>query len=542
MKRIILWYIIPLVLLGLWSNCANIQSPTGGPKDKRPPRLISSIPNNSQTQFHGTTVLLTFDEAVKLNSPREEIIISPSNGKDIEYQVKNNKVFITPKTPWKDSTTYSILFREGIQDITESNTPPNLKLAFSTGPTIDSLVVAGQVNDLQLGTPKDKITVAIYAEDTFDIFRHAPSYFTKTDKQGNFQLENIRAGRYWIYAFDDKNKNLKVESRSEMFGYRTTPIDLTQDIDTLALYLILLDSRPLKISSIRNVGTITRIKLSKGVIDYTLTTENEVISAFGDNTTEINIWNPEVPDSMKVTLHATDSLEQMADTVFYIRRTDLKAPTEKFTAKLGGPSINPETGRLNTVISFSKPVHSIFLDSLYIKIDTTAKLTFTKDEMAYRAKQKQYVLTKDLGKKMFGADANPSIVLMMKKAFAVSMDGDTSKAISEPVLIFWPEETGIVSVQANTKKTNYIIQLVEKSGRKIVSQSINTPRFVAKNLPPGDYQLRAILDTNGNGVWDAGNIYKKIEPEQIIYYQAPNGSAKFPVRANWEVGPLLFTY
>jgi uncharacterized protein (DUF2141 family) len=542
MKRILLHYIIPLLLLGLWSTCANIQSPTGGPKDKKPPRLLSSIPSNSQSQFHGTTVLLTFDETVKLNSPREEIIISPSPGKEIEYQVKNNKVFITPKTPWKDSTTYSILFRDGIQDITESNVPPNLKLAFSTGPTIDSLIIAGQVIDLQLGTPKDKITVAIYAEDTFDIFRHTPNYFTKTDKRGNFQLENIRAGRYWIYAFDDKNKNLKVESRSEMFGYQVLPIDLTEDIDTLSLPLILLDSRPLKISSIRNMGTLTRIKLSKGGIDYTLSTEKDLTSAFGDNTTEINVWNPEGSDSLRVRLQVSDSLEQTVDSVFYIKRTNAQAPIEKFTAKLGGPTINPETGRLTTVLSFSKPVRSFLFDSLHIKVDTTAKLPIAQEEITHRPKQKQYALSKELGKKMFGADANPLLILMMKKSFAISVDGDTSKAISEQVVIFWPEETGIITVQANTKKKNYILQLIEKSGRKIVSESINNPRLVAKSIPPGDYQLRVVVDTNGNGKWDPGNIYKKMEPEQIIYYRAPNGSAEFPVRANWEVGPIQFKY
>ncbi|MEJ0054531.1 MAG: hypothetical protein WDN75_02135 [Bacteroidota bacterium] len=49
-------------------------------------------------------------------------------------KVKKLQVLITPEKGWNDTTTYSIFFRDGVQDITEGNIPPNLKLAFSTGP------------------------------------------------------------------------------------------------------------------------------------------------------------------------------------------------------------------------------------------------------------------------------------------------------------------------------------------------------------------------------------------------------------------------
>lgn len=542
MKRLLLRFIIPLMLCWAWSRCANIQSPTGGPKDKTPPRVVSSIPPANQANYRGTTILLTFDEPIKLNNAREEIIISPSPGDDIEFKVKNNRVFITPKTPWQDNTTYSVLFREGIQDITESNTPPNLKLAFSTGPFIDSLVLAGQVTDLLLGLPKEKITVAIFSEDTFDIFSHTPTYFTKTDKQGNFQLENLRAGRFFIYAFDDKNKNLKVESRAEMYGFLKDPVDLKEHVDTLLLGLIQLDARPIKVSSIRNMGHLTRVKFSKSLIDYELQSNREVISAFGDNATEVNLWNPPGTDSIMVVLSGRDSLEAAVDTSFYIKRSDAKPLAEKFSVNLGGPAINPENGKLNTTISFTKPVADFEFDSLYIKVDTTAIIAITQADITYVPTRKQMVLSKDLGKKMFGPDANPSLVLMMKRGFAISVDGDSTRAISNPVTIYWPEENGVITVQATTRSKNYILQLIEKSSQKVVAQAINTPKLNAKNISPSDYYIRAILDVNANGRWDPGNIYKDQEPEKVVYYKAADGTRAIPVRANWEVGPLQFSF
>ncbi len=542
MKRLFHHWGVPVVLVWMLARCASIQMPTGGPKDKMPPQLVSSIPPSNQTGFRGVSVLLTFDELVKLNSPREEIIISPSPGKEIEFKVKNNRVFITPKEPWKGNTTYSILFRDGIQDVTESNSPVNLKLAFSTGDYIDSLSLSGNVTEILSGTPMEKVTVAIFSEDTFDIFSHTPIYFTKSSKEGNFRLDNIRGGRFHVYAFDDKNKNLKVESRNERFGFLKDPIDLNRNVDTLNLGLVQLDSRPLKFSSIRNTGTITRIRFPKGIQDYTITATPEPVSAYGDNTSEVNIWNPSGGDSIQVKFTATDSLNDKVDTSFYIKHLDARSLAERFQHSLGAPFINPENAKITSTFSFSKPIKDFVLDSLYIKVDTTSRIPISQVDLTYIPKSKQVMLSKDLDKKMFGPDVNPILVLMMKKGFALSIDGDTSKAISAPVTIFWPEENGVIMIQANTRVKNYILQLVEKSSMKVVAQAVNVPKLTAKNIEPADYFLRAIIDANGNGRWDPGNVHKLQEPERVIYYKAPDGSRAIPVRANWEIGPIEFSF
>lgn len=542
MKLLFLRLLIPAMLLILWSQCANIQSPTGGPKDKRPPKLLSSIPPSNEVNYKGLTVLLTFDEDVKLNSPREEIIISPTLGKDIEYSVKGNKVFITPKIKWKDSTTYSILFREGIQDITESNTPPNLKLAFSTGTYIDSLSITGTVTDALEGTSKGKITVAIYDQDTFDIFTDAPSYFTMTDKRGIFRLENIRTGIYKVYAFDDENKNLKVESRNEMYGFLSTPLKLTEDIDTINVRLVQLDARPLKLNVIRNVGNVTRIRFSKNLNTYTVTSEKELVHAFADSQSEIVLWNPEGVDSTLIKLVAMDSLDNTIDSAFYVRLTSVKPVIEKFTWSLGSPSINPENARLVTTIKLNKPIQAMTLDSLYIRVDSITRINFSKEHLTYLPLRKEIAVSINLEKKMFGANENPVLNLYAKPGFLISVDGDSSKAQSNPITIYWPEENGILSLQASTKRKYYILQLIDKPTQKVVAQTINNPRLTAKNIPPSEYQIRVIIDANQNGRWDAGNILKGIEPEKVIYYATPEGAKTFPIRANWELGPLTFTF
>ena len=149
-----------------------------------------------------------------------------------------------------------------------------------------SLVVVGSVAYDGVETPHGTVPRMLGGAATYIAL--ASSYFTKTNKSGAFRLQNIKAGRYKIYAFDDKNKNLKVESRSEMYAFINQHLTLRKSTDTISLQMVTLDSRPLKLSSIRNMGTVTRLRFSKFLSDYSIKSPKEVVHAFGDNQTEIN--------------------------------------------------------------------------------------------------------------------------------------------------------------------------------------------------------------------------------------------------------------
>ncbi|CAN5598152.1 Ig-like domain-containing protein [soil metagenome] len=530
-----------LAILILYSGCANITTPNGGPKDIAPPKKVSSIPEHKQKNFAGKTVEITFNEYVKFNNPKEEIIISPSPGKEIEYKIKQNKVSIKPKDGWQPETTYSILFREGIKDFTEGNVPPNLKLAFSTGPTIDSLAITGRIFNLLKGTAAEKITVAIFAQDTFDIFVHKPSYFTKTDKQGSFTLENLKAGTYTVYAFDDKNKNLKVESRAERYGFLANKIDLTKNVDSIKIGLISLDARPLKIASIRNAGAITRVRFNKSATEYLIDEDTTIVNTYGDNQTELLLRNPPtLGDSIQIHLTASDSLLTNLDSTFYIKKTAIVPPKETFKWSIGEPTIESETGKFTTKITFNKPLSYINFDSLYIERDTVYKIPISKTDITIDEHRKEIIVLKNLDKKLFKAETDPIFNLKARPTFLRTLDSDTSKAITKSVPTIWPEDTGTLIVEVKTTERNYLIQLLD--GDNIVASIKNPTRHIFKFVKPTTYQLRIIIDSNSNGKWDPGNYYKRIEPEKAIFYSAPDGKQTFPIRANWELGPLILRF
>ena len=521
-------------------SCASLTTPNGGPKDKEPPILIKSIPDSNQLNFKGNTIELTFNELVKLNNAKEEIIISPSPGKTVEYKAKGTKVIITPKDGWHDSTTYSIIFQEGIQDVTESNSPENLKLAFSTGNSIDSLSIKGTIKDLLRGIPLEKITVALMSSDTFDIFTDTPGYFTKTDSLGEFTISNIKSNHYKIYAFDDKNKNLKVESRAERYGFLASSLNLKQDIDSIEIGLIMLDSRPLKLTSIRNAGTTTRIRLNKFITDYTLTSDSTFTNAFGDNQTEVAVWNPvHLNDSIQIHFTASDSLLNKIDSIFYIKKGTAKPMKEEFRWTLGEPNVIEETGKFTTVIKYSKPVKTLDFDSLYIPLDTIKRIPISKEDISINPTHKEITLTKDLDKKLF--KTYKSLKLDARVGFLYSIDNDTSKSSSTNISIRRTDETGILLVKIETNESDFILQILNREG-KILRNITNETKSTIKYLPPGDCQLRVIIDKNKNGKWDPGNIFIDKEPEKIIFYKTTDDLPFFPIRANWELGPLIIKF
>ena len=161
------WFIYALFLL----SCARQSSPTGGPKDTIPPVLVRVIPPNETINFNADQIELEFSEDVILNAPKEQLIITPTIGKEYKMTYRRNRVIIEFEEPLQDSTTYTFNFRESIQDITEKNSVRNLQLAYSTGTYLDSLSISGTIYHMLSGKPAEDATVALHTEnDTFNIF------------------------------------------------------------------------------------------------------------------------------------------------------------------------------------------------------------------------------------------------------------------------------------------------------------------------------------------------------------------------------------
>ena len=541
-------------------SCARQTTPTGGPRDTIPPTLIQSLPKNGTVNFEGKTIQLTFNEAVILNNPREQIIITPDIGKPVDARVKKNTVIVNLETELQPNTTYSINFREGIQDITEKNPAPNLKLAFSTGTYIDSLSISGKVTDALTTKNSKDATVALFQNDTFNIFVYRPTYFTKADENGVFKIENLKPGNYYLYAYDDKNKNLVADSKTESYGFVRELLELSRNIDSVRVPMVRLDSRPLIITGARPSGTIFNIKASKNFENYTIRSSQEpVVSSFGEDFANIRVYNTfNNLDSLAVRFTASDSIQHTIDTTLYVKFQQRVTKPESFQLQTKDLQVIGTKGTLQATFQFNKPVRSINYDSIFYRIDSVNLIHISQADLRWDSLRNMLHLKKSFDKTLLPnaissntqqrpRASNPGTSISKKsnshefysgQAAFISVEGDSSKRLVEKSVPTTMEGTGILLVEVQTDAPNFFVELLNKDF-KVLATTRNSKKFNFEDLKPGDYQLRLVIDSDNNGKWDPGNFYENRPPESIYYYLNEKHVPLLNLKANWELGPML---
>lgn len=565
-------YIIATIVLFTTFSCANQTAPTGGPKDEDPPILITSNPADQALNVTEKEIVLEFDEYIKLNKATEQIIISPRIENELEITSRKNIVYLRYKDPLPDSTTFTINLREGVQDITEGNSPENFKLAFSTGPYLDSLAITGMARDRFTQDPVEDYSIFLYdAQDTTTIFEDQPLYFTKTNKEGKFTLSNLKYGTYDIYAVQDQNKNLLLDFKSEAYAFLDSAIilqDTTQRQLTLDTYY--LNALPIELKSARQNGTIFEVKYEKYIKGYTLVTEDNssLYSNFLDEKhRSIIVYNHDfTSDSLKTYIQVTDSLDYTRQDTVYIKYEETIRKPSDLQTNVDLDKIFPTDGILRGVITLNKPVIAYNFDSLYIYLDSTNQIPVDTSSILTKNKYSdQYELYYEIPTALFQPKTEetttakapenlkpkikedsinsdsirtknippPKPHLYIGQGAFVTVDYDSSAQQQEELKFANIEDYAVLFIEVQSDQNNYVVQLLDKSF-KVIQEKVNNPDFSFDKISPGEYYVRIILDSNNNGYWDTGDIYTRTLPEELIYYESSDKNRVIVLRANWE--------
>ncbi|MCU0357156.1 MAG: Ig-like domain-containing protein [Cyclobacteriaceae bacterium] len=564
MKKILNYlFLIPITF---WLfQCAKQTQPTGGPKDETPPKLIQSNPPDRTINFQGNEIELLFDEPIQVNNPREQLLATPAIGKKFEMTARKNKAVLKLNTVLLPNTTYTISFRESIQDLSEKNSAQNLKIAFSTGSYIDSLSISGNVFAILDGSPvKNYVVAAVIYNDTIDIFKHEASWITFTDEKGNFTLENLKPEAYILYAFEDKNKNLIVDSKSELYGFIAETVKLDSSIKDIRIPVAKLDARPLKLISAKSLTAYFNIRFSKGLDRYTLTpsdSSQKIISIQEDPAT-IKVFNTiRSSDSIRVSLQAYDSINNQVDTAIYIKFEQRETPKDKFIAKSEEVKFYQGKGLLETTLTFSKPIVSYSIDSIFIQLDSSNFIRILPSEISWEQNYTVATIKKNIPKEITFTKPQTTTTpgsggrrtnqnennapkkktvfnqLIIPKGTFISVESDSNQYSQISINTLTNENTGILSIQIVSKNQT----ITEVLSSKKTEQQSTDKKISFDYLLPAEYRVRTIIDLNNNGRWDPGNFYKRIPPEPILYYLNEKGQMSIQLKANWEIGPLLIT-
>ncbi len=528
-------FILSLIIQG----CASVTSPGGGPKDEIAPVLIYSDPPDQSVNFKGNNIILEFSERVNLNNISDQLMITPRLEGDVEATAKKNRVFITLPEGLSDSTTYTLMFRESIRDITENNPAENLKLAFSTGPSLDSAFIEGAVLHLLTRKPsKDLLVGAYFAEDTFDIFNRAPDYLTLTDEEGNFLLSNLKRGKYRLYVLADKNKNSILDIQNEAYGFVGDEIALDSSLTEIEIPFFAKDLRQPTLQTARSSGKYFLVKYNKSIMAYEIISKDSLIHKIDDDNQSIKFYNNLLKDSTQLMLKVTDSLgiQSQQDTVWLKFNESPRRP-DTYSIAIKAAPIFKEKNELKGEINMNKPSLLLKKDSLYIQLDSTTQLLISDTLMRWNKYRTQVTFHFDLSDYIDDSTDISDVQLFAADQLFRSVENDSSENKSTRLQWTSTEERGSIEVEVfATDSIGFTVQLLDNQF-KVLDQRKNESKFSFVLLSPGTYLLRTLVDADNDGEWFSGDVYNRIEPEPVLLYKKSDGENSLGLKANWILGP-----
>jgi hypothetical protein len=260
-----------LLAIQFFSNtgCAVMVPPGGGPRDSLPPSLVLATPRDSALNVTIQKLTLTFDEYIDLKSASENIIISPYPVTMPFYEGKLRNVIIRLKDSLLPNTTYSIDFGNAITDYNEGNVLKNFQFIFSTGNTIDTNELKGNVQLAETGKTDSTMFALLYTKrDDSTVVKEAPVYVTRVNSKGNFQFTNLPTASFYVYAILEADGNKKYTQLSETFAFTDESVFVNDKSKEVQLYAYAAEKEKAKttptpprvIGGVKQLGYVTNIE------------------------------------------------------------------------------------------------------------------------------------------------------------------------------------------------------------------------------------------------------------------------------------------
>jgi Bacterial Ig-like domain len=500
----------------LWA-CASQKPPPGGPKDTAPPELVISFPKNLSTQFHGRYIRLVFDEIIEVKNLRGELIISPDPELKYKEKIKSKSLIINLLDTLRPNTTYTFNFGNAVSDITESNIPENLILAFSTGMNLDSGLIKGRVLAAQTLQPSKKYAIiGLYPPtDTLDPEKHKPTYYTKTDNTGAFTLRNLPDQLFEIFAITDNNKNKLFDPQTEKLGFISSTIRPEETEDTVKLLLVKQDFRSPKLMRTYSGVNYFKISFSRGLRSFI--PESDSISYVLNNKNKDVILFPGRIDTADFGFKITDSLGASLDTIIKIFTQEDGKKYEKSNSLRSTPKSSQGISHGDSIQLFTNlPIETINQDSIFLVLNGDT-LTIRSQDIQILSFPWTYRPPKNANE----------IGMILKKGSLIDVLKDTLQTQSFKFSLKRPENYGQLEGSVETEKDCYLIEVLDIKYKTVAFRK-NPNKFIFMGLDPGTYMIRSMVDENCNGKWDAGDYKQKMEPEKFFFYEE-----KLQLKANW---------
>ncbi len=567
----------------LLAACASIGRPEGGPRDMTPPVMVSSTPAPGSVNVSNGRIDIVFDENITLDEPMNKIVVSPPQKKQAQISSNGRRVRITLRDTLRDSTTYTVDLADAVRDLNEGNILDGLAIDFSTGPSIDTLMISGIVFEGRTLEPAQGMIVGVYSTPVADtaLTTLPMDRITKTNALGRFTIRNLKPGSYRVFAINDLNHDFHWD-RSEDIAF------LDRDISPSTMAVEVTDTFT---DAAGNDSLVTRPATRFLPDDILLTWFNE-------NYKPLYLVKHERPDARRLTLEMSthsDSLPQLT-----------LLNTVRAGARLDREAVLQSSPGLDSLTYWLRDTTLIGSDTLkiaarYLHTDTLDNITFTTDTLTFalrqpKKKKKRDEETDSVPKLEFvniGISSRQpqdlNIPLLFETSAPTASIDSAGFRIEELVDSVWmPVAARIPSPPDSLQpmrlltemtwkpKTKYrvtidslavtdiygnhnrpfvqevsthaiedyaalffnigdlgpdsaIVELLS-SDKPVRLEPVRNGVATFEYVTPGAYYARLFIDRNQNGRWDTGSVADTVQPEDVFYF-----SKKLNLKKNWDV-------
>ena len=510
--------------------CANRVPLQGGEKDTRPPQIDSTATTpNLQTNFTKQRIETTFDEWIELKDIFNQVIISPPLEFEPEITVKGKTVRFdfAEEEVLKENATYTINFGDAIRDFTEGNIQP-YNYVFSTGDFIDSLQVKGKAVDAFTGAPVEDALLMLYENLADSVVRtEPPFYFVKTDKQGKFQINHVKAGTFKVFALVDSDGDKRYSQTEEKIGFLDddfvlndstfSSILITMSAQIAALKMKKHDAKKYGLVKLVFNQNVEALDINYDDIGQTTFIEYDQDTVkFWYNVEAEKEWNLYVTkdglinDTIEVVAFPTE--ERLTNRKLQLSKKSAQKinnlkPNDPIELFFNHPLSIVDDKQIKL---YEDTLETLVVPEISIDQENKTKLAIAfdwKEDLSYRLEIMPEALTDFYGL------TNDTII-------------QTHNVLSSKLL-----STINVTVKNVQPNTNYVLQLLSNTNSLIDELSFQADSIYQHQFPDlstSEFVLQIIEDTNGNKKWDPANYDNKTQAEKLFSRSLEK------LRANWE--------
>lgn len=425
------------------------------------------------------------------------------------------------------------------------------------------------------------------------IFNRKPDAIARAQNNGIFIAQNLKPVKYRIYAFGDKNDNQMYEPGTDLVGI----VDSAYNPAEMPPFSIWFDSlrrypsaepqlyfRMFTDKAFKGQRLVEATRPAQKQITLYFNTANPQIDSLeldsipteriiydprtkGKDT--LNLWlnvaAEQLPDTIKgkITYYRHDSIRQLVKTTEpikvawkYIETKEEQKEREKeekerkkaeeqglefkpkekpnpFKLKNGASGeVNPEKG-----FDITLDYPAVAFDSVGVKL---YKLSGDDKNPTETEVAKSFIRdTLNIGRYSIKAkwESATKYRFYIPKGAITDVMGYQNDSTSTTFTTLDPEKFAkiLLNIKGEEGK-KYIVQQTDSSGKTQHEISgVQSGNYSINYVSPGEIRIRIIEDTNGNGVWDSGDVVNRLQPERAEMYIGEEGEDIFATKANWDV-------